>query len=230
MNIICVNHRGASSRAFSKKSYHSGRGEDAESVILWARKKFQGSKIVAIGFSLSGAIMLNLLTQRYGVQGPDYAIVVNAPLNLFDSSKKLSQGFSKIYDWRFYLNLKKILKAKHQEASQWPYLQKVEYIDEHYTSRVNGFENAEDYYLKCSPVKYLHQIKTPTFVLTSEDDPFVSVEFYRSAQWSDWVHLHIAPSGGHMGYIAKNKIEKFGCRWMDYYISRVLIYLQGFDR
>ncbi|MGZ3691611.1 MAG: hypothetical protein ACXVAX_08910 [Pseudobdellovibrio sp.] len=81
-NIVLVNHRGANAKAKSKRTYHSGRGEDASAVITWARKKFKDSHQVGVGFSMSGSILLNLLTGRFGDEKPDYAVIVNAPLDL----------------------------------------------------------------------------------------------------------------------------------------------------
>ena len=104
-NIVLVNHRGASLKAQATRTYHSGRGEDADAVLKWSKAKFSASKQVALGFSMSGSILLNLLTRRYGTVQPDFAIVVNSPLDLARCSYLLSRGFSKIYDFHFYLTL-----------------------------------------------------------------------------------------------------------------------------
>lgn len=111
-NLVLVNHRKVHPKAKAKKTYHSGRGGDADSVLRWSRDKFKGSRQVALGFSLSGSIMLNLLTSRYGSEQPDFGIAVNAPLDLSSASRKLTQGFSKVYDLRFYLLLKKLIQSE----------------------------------------------------------------------------------------------------------------------
>lgn len=218
-NIVLVNHRMASAEAKATKSYHSGRGEDAEAVLDWCRQKFSGTTQVALGFSMSGSILLNLLVQRYGRRGPDYAIVVNAPLKLDSSADLLTKNFSKIYDIRFYLTLKKLIQS--QDDLKLPLLGKTMDIDEVYTSKKNGFKDSQDYYMQCSTWPYLARIETPTFVLTAADDPFVDAENYRTANWPPSVHLTITKQGGHMGYIDKKNNSENGRRWLDYYLDTV---------
>jgi uncharacterized protein len=224
-NIVLVNHRGASDKAQAKKSYHSGRGDDAETVISWCQDHFSDTKQIALGFSMSGSILLNLLSRRYGEKQPDYAIIVNAPLDLGRSSKLLHSGFSKIYDYRFYLLLKKMILTK--EKMKLPKLGRVYDLDEVYTAKKNGFKDREDYYEKCSALNYVHEITTPTYILTSEDDPFVDVNDYRLAKWPTAVHLTITKFGGHMGYLSKHRDPKYGRRWLDRYIRTVLEKIQS---
>lgn len=218
-NIILVNHRGANNKARWTKTYHSGRGEDADAVIRWARSKFGQSKQIALGFSMSGSILLNLVTSRYGEEQPDYAIVVNAPLDLSRSADLLNRGFSKIYDYRFYLLLKKLIHSK--EKVSLPWLASTTELDQLYTSRANGFKDASDYYEKCSTINYVDRIKTKTFVLAAHDDPFIDINDYSKADWNNNVHLTFEKYGGHMGYYANKKDVKYGYRWLDHYLGSV---------
>lgn len=218
-NIILVNHRGANPKAQAKKTYHSGRGEDAEAVLKWAGARFPGTKQIALGFSMSGSILLNLLTRRSGSIQPDYAIVVNSPLDLARCAHLLTVGFSKVYDYRFYMILKKLIQSKEQISL--PFLARTTDIDQLYTSKVNGFSDAEDYYRKCSTLKYVGQIETRTFVLAAHDDPFVDVKDYLRADWNANVHLTFKKHGGHMGYFANKKDPKYGHRWLDHYLESV---------
>jgi predicted alpha/beta-fold hydrolase len=218
-NVILVNHRRASNKAKAKKSYHSGRGEDLGEVILWARSKFKNSTLVAAGFSMSGSILLNLLSYRNGKHQPDFGIVVNAPLDLKSASKKLSEGFSKTYDIRFFLVLKKLIEEGTE--IKLPVMGRTYDIDEIYTSKANGFINADDYYERCSTFAHVASIDTKTFVLSSYDDPFIDVNFYLNANWSNNVHLTLQKHGGHMGYFNKIKDPKYGRRWLDHYLESV---------
>lgn len=224
-NVVLVNHRLAHPAAKAKKSYHSGRGDDAAAVIEWARTRFKKKCTqVALGFSMSGSILLNLLTKRYGHHQPDFAICVNAPLKLDRSSDLLSKGFSKIYDIRFYFLLKKLIGKN--EKIKFPFLGRTIDIDRLYTSQKNGFKDSQDYYQQCSTWLYLSKIKTKTFVLTAMDDPFVDFENYSTAAWPTSVHRTFLKSGGHMGYISKTKIAENGFRWLDYYLHTVLLQIQ----
>lgn len=219
-NVLMVNHRGVKN-TFSKKTYHSGRGEDIAAVLGWARLFFSGTVQVAAGFSMSGSILLNLLTGRAGQEKPDFAVIVNAPLNLETSARLLTKGFSKIYDIRFYLRLKKMIEARGGDY-HIPPLGSTMDIDELYTAPVNGFRNAADYYEQCSTYRYVNLIKTPTFVLSAYDDPFIDVQDYLKSDWSDSVHLLLQPAGGHIGYFSKKKDPMHGHRWLNHYMESVL--------
>ncbi len=224
-NIILVNHRGANVKATSQKTYHSGRGEDAGAVIEWSKEKFAGSRQIALGFSMSGSILLNLVSGRYGKVQPDYAIVVNAPLDLARSAHLLTVGFSKIYDYRFYSILKKMIMKR--ESMVMPFFGSTMDIDQAYTSKANGFSNAMEYYEKCSVLNYVNQIETKTFVLAAHDDPFIDVKDYLRAKWNNNVHLTFKKYGGHMGYFANKRDPKYGHRWLDHYLGSVFEKIQS---
>lgn len=170
---------------------------------------------------MSGSILLNLLTGRSGSEQPDFAVVVNAPLNLEASTRLLTKGFSKIYDLRFYWRLRKMIQQKGGDFVI-PSIGKTRDIDELYTAPVNGFRNAADYYEQCSTYKYVSQIKTPTFVLSTYDDPFIDVQDYLLADWSESTQVRLLRAGGHIGYFSKMKDPMYGHRWLDCYMESVL--------
>ena len=224
-NIILVSHRGAHPKANAAKTYHSGRGDDASAVLTWAKKRFPGSRQIAVGFSMSGSILLNLISGKVGSELPDFAIVVNAPLDLRDAALKLSKGLSKIYDIRFYFLLKELIQKRGLKF-ELPLVGRTFDVDDKYTSKINGFENAIDYYEKCSTYAHLDKIKVKTFILSSEDDPFISHLKYQSATWNENAHVTLIKHGGHMGYISKFKDDKYGRRWLDHYLSTVFDFIE----
>ena len=226
-SVVTVDHRGAGlAEGLAKKPYHSGRGEDASEVSLKLREMFPTMKQIFIGFSLSGSVVLNLVTQRYGKDLPDYAIVVNAPINLQEASNHLIRGFSRIYDLRFYFMLRRLI-LKFEPDFKIPRVSNTRLIDDLFTSIKSGFADAADYYDRCSTFKYLDQISVPTFVLTSKDDPFIAFRDYEMAQWSSLTHRTFVEHGGHMGYISKHKSGQYGRRWLDDYIHQVLIAIEN---
>lgn len=226
-NVVLVNHRAASLKANAKQSYHSGRGEDAEAVIRWARHRFPNTKQVALGFSMSGSILLNLLTRRYGHEQPDVAIVVNAPLDLKSAAIKLAQGVSRVYDLRFFFTLKKVILQRRADL-KFPWIGRTMDIDQIYTAPANHFRDRDDYYAKCSTKNHLAQIQTKVFVLSAKDDPFIDVKDYFAGDWNiENVHLTITECGGHMGYYAKTSEARYGRRWLDHYLSRVFDVIMG---
>lgn len=221
-NIVLVNQRGAHPKAQARLTYHSGRGKDLEDVLLWCRNNLPNTQLTAIGFSMSGSILLNLLCRRYGQHQPDFAISVNAPLKLGDAAKKLSQGFNRMYDLRFYFLLKNLILLRSENTVALPLIGTTQLIDELYTSKLNGFKDADDYYTQCSTFEYVNQITTPTFVLSAKDDPFISGTDYETANWSPATKLTLTSTGGHLGYISKKSIKGFARRWLDHYLDETL--------
>lgn len=222
-SVVTVDHRGAGlAEGLAKKPYHSGRGEDASEVSLKLREIFPNEKQIFIGFSLSGSVVLNLVTQRYGQHLPDFAIAVNAPINLQAASDHLIRGFSRVYDVRFYFMLKRLIK-KIEPDFNLPLVSNTRLIDDLFTSIKSGFVDSADYYTQCSTFKYLDRISVPTFVLTAKDDPFIAFSDYRTASWNTQTHRTFIEHGGHMGYISKHNDAKFGRRWLDGYIHKVLL-------
>ena len=223
--VVWVDHRGAGiAEGMAKSPYHSGRGEDISAVMNYLRKRFPAAVQIAAGFSMSGSILLNLVTGRRGDNKPDYTISVNAPINLKRAAEQLNKGLSKIYDVRFYLRLKKDIQKNY--GQKIPFLKQTFYVDDHFTSVRSGYVNKEDYYENCSTYKYIENINTPTFVLTAQDDPFILFEDYRDLKWPEHVHVTYSKFGGHVGYYSKNKLDQFNHRWLDHYLDRVFSAIQ----
>ncbi len=228
-SVVTVDHRGAGlAEGMAKKPYHSGRGEDASEVSLKLREIFPNEKQIFIGFSLSGSVVLNLVTQRYGQHLPDYAVVVNAPINLQKASDHLINGFSRLYDLRFYFMLRKLIRKTEPQIGL-PIVSNTRLIDDLFTSIKSGFVDSADYYTQCSTYKYLDRIAVPTFVLTSKDDPFIAFDDYKAASWNDKTHTTFIDHGGHMGYISKHKSGPFGRRWLDDYLHKVLLAIDSYQ-
>lgn len=214
-SVLLTNHRGCGTGAgLAQESYHSGRAEDLASVIAFGRKLCPDAKHVAVGFSLSANALLLLAANVRGHTLPDIAIAVNGPINLARAAHFLSQGLNRIYDLRFVIELKKYLKMNRpRETLKLESVWNLREFDDKYTAPFGGFQNAKDYYARCSAKQYLKEIQIPTLLLTAADDPFVCIEDYDDAELSDQVFLHRELHGGHMGYLSRS--EKGYVRWLD---------------
>ncbi|MGZ3780833.1 MAG: YheT family hydrolase [Pseudobdellovibrionaceae bacterium] len=226
--VVLVNHRGAAhGMAYAKRPYHSGRAEDVSAVIAKLRQMFPDKKQISVGYSMSANILLCLLGGFRGNMKPDAGITVNAPLNLDKGSRLLKTGFNRVYDLRFVLRLRKDVKEKHrlgliEEPYQIPPWTTVYDFDQIYTAPASGFQDREDYYRKCSSIHYVSNIDVPTYILTAEDDPFVSVEDYFTAPFSKYAQVHIEERGGHLGYLSQLLTPLGSNRWLDYYLWEAL--------
>lgn len=213
-SVLRVNHRGCGEgRGLAKKPYHSGRAEDLSQAITYARNLCPGEPVFALGFSLSGAALLLLLTGRRGTEKPDAALAVNAPIQLEKSALLLKRGLNRVYDLRF-VKLCNSTVPSPPPVRPWATLHD---FDRAYTAPQGGFQSREDYYSSCSSGPHLQAIQTPTVILTAADDPFIDVKDYQDARLSPTTHLHIERVGGHMGYLSQEK-----GRWLDYAIGQSL--------
>lgn len=214
-HIFLNNHRGCGQGAgLATEPYHSGRSDDLSSVIAYGRNKLPDHMHIAIGFSLSANALL-LLSAGVGADVlPDAAIAVNGPINLDRASRKLQEGLNKIYDKRFTMELGRYMKINRpQDIGDYSLVKDLRDFDERYTAPLGGFKNRAHYYETCSARQHLMKINIPTVIITAADDPFVSVQDYREAHFSESCAVHIEDHGGHMGYLMKRGLG-FD-RWLD---------------
>lgn len=216
-SVFLVNHRGVGEGVgLAKNPYHSGRAEDISQVIYYLRELMPYKKQITAGFSMSGNIVLYLLSGQRGEHFPDGAITVNAPINLSTCATALTQGFNRCYDLRF---VRRLREQKNLDISRWA---KITQIDDIYTAPKSGFKDRHEYYKICSAKTYVQNIQMPTYVLAAEDDPFIPIQDYREALWPKCVNLRIQSWGGHLGYVSPLK-NRFGSHcWLDEYMVESL--------
>ncbi len=220
-HIFINNHRGCGKGAgLARETYHSGRSEDLSHVIAFGKKKFPQFEHIAIGFSLSANALLLLCAGVRAIAMPDKAIAVNGPIHLDKASVKLSQGINLVYNMRFMRQLKDYIQLNRPEdLSRLDHVFDLRVFDEVFTAPLGGFKDRSHYYESCSAKPYLSQIKIPTVILTSKDDPFVSFEDYLEVNLPPHVVLHLENHGGHMGYLSQG-IKDY--RWLDYALEKYL--------
>jgi len=216
VDAICVNFRGCSGEDNLKYySYHSGATEDLEAVIEHAVSVKKYSEIHLKGISLGANIILKYLGERDKVPTQvKTAIAVSVPCYLSGSARELHTFKNKLYHDRFLKHLVNRLRTKQQ---RFPDLLKIEELDaiktltsfdNVYTAKAHGFENALDYYLRCSSLQFLPNIKTPTLIINALNDSFLSAECYpvKEAKNNRNLHLEMPNHGGHSGFVGKKNV------------------------
>lgn len=214
-DVAAVNFRGCSgeiNRLY--RSYNAGASEDLEQVIshIISEKKYKD--IALNGFSLGGNLMLKYLGEGNKIPTElKAAVAVSTPCDLHLSLKKLDEFRNKIYSGRFVRKLKKQLYQremhfpdnllKHQISSCDSLLA----IDDLYTSKAHGFENALDYYEKSSSLQFLPKIRIPTLIINAKNDGFLSENSSPKeiAETNPFLYLEMPEYGGHVGFIQRKK-------------------------
>ncbi len=194
------------------RSYHSGESGDALQWIKHVSSNFPNSKIFTIGYSLGGNMMLKLLGELGNNSPITAAISVSAPLQLDICANKMDRGFSKFYQHILLKDLNAALEKKYDTFNMDSHisLKKSEIkdlktfwdFDGAYTAPIHGFDSAQDYYTKCSSKQFLKDIKTPTLIVHSSDDPFMTTDILPSEdEISKYITLEVSQYGGHVGFI-----------------------------
>lgn len=211
--VVAVNHRGSGEgRHLARNTYHSGITGDLAAVLAWGRERWPGHRQLAVGFSISANMLLLLVGRDRHLTQPGLAIAVNPPGNLEAASRRLSQGFNRVYDLRFVKRLRRLVEER--DGLRLPPTPTLWDFDEVYTAQAGGFRDRLDYYTRCSCGPHLADISVPTVILTSEDDPFAPASDLGPV--SPAVKLHVERYGGHMGYWAARPTPLGTRRWLDH--------------
>ena len=205
-------------------TYHSGKTDDLHTVINYVLPNYDA--IYLVGFSLGGNLIL-----KYNGDGLfalsskiKASVAISVPIDLKGSSISLQKRENKLYNWRFLRTLSKKMYLKHNQFPKELDINPLKMIknltdfDEYFTSKINGFKNAQDYYFKASSKQFICNISRPTLLINAKDDPFLSQSCFpiNEAKNSLNFYLMIPKYGGHVGFISKgdfywseNQILKF---------------------
>ncbi len=229
-DVVAWNFRGCSNEMNRQlRFYHSGATDDLETVIQHITRHKNYKKIFLVGFSLGGNLTLKYLGERPVGALIKKAVVFSVPMDLKSSCEKISTPGNRIYSSRFLKSLKKkvIQKSKIHKALDVSKLASIKSLiefDDHYTAPLHGFKDALDYYTQCSSIHFVGHIKTPTLIINTQNDPFLSPECFPVAALQNhaFVRLEILPRGGHVGF---TQFNKNGLYWSE---QRALEFLSHF--
>jgi uncharacterized protein len=211
-DILAWNFRGCSEELNRRlRFYHSGATDDLHTVVQHAiGKGYQ--EVFLVGFSLGGNVTLKYLGERKPAPQIKKSVAISVPMELETSCQKISEPANWIYSNRFLKSLKnKILtKAARMPELETKGIEKIRTLldfDNRYTAPLHGFENAIDYYRKSSSINFVPDISTPTLIINTLNDPFLSKACFPSEVLKNHGHvsLEILLRGGHVGFTQFNK-------------------------
>lgn len=212
-DVLAWNFRGCSEEMNRQlRFYHSGATDDLHTVIahVIAKKKYKSVSLV--GFSLGGNITLKYLGEHSGANAIDRAVVFSVPLDLKTSCEKISRPANLVYAYRFLRSLKRkvLIKSRFRKELDTTHLARIRTLaefDDCYTAPLHGFNSAIDYYERCSSIRFVADIRTPTLIINTLNDPFLSEACFPSAMLKGHpqVELQILSRGGHVGFTQFNK-------------------------
>lgn len=214
-DVAALNFRGCSgeiNRLY--KSYNAGATSDLDLVISHIISKNKYDSLALNGFSLGGNLLLKYLGEGNKLPAQlKAAVAISAPCDLHGSLKKLEEPSNRIYSGRFIKNLKEqlYLREKHFpeniQKQQISACKNLFSIDDLYTSKAHGFENALDYYQKSSASQFIPNISIPTLLINAKNDNFLSASSspVTIAEKNPNFYLEMPNHGGHVGFLQNKK-------------------------
>ncbi len=203
-DVLAWNYRGCSGEMNrQKRFYHSGATDDLQWVINHASEKYDS--VYLIGFSLGGNLTLKYLGEGKVNRLVKKAVVFSVPLELHTSCLEILKPSNWMYHHRFLKSLKAKVVAKASQRTDLDIrpLNQIKTLiefDDHFTAPIHGFENAIDYYKKCSSLYFLSGIHMPTLIVNAKNDPFLSHDCYPELPEASSVKLETPARGGHVGF------------------------------
>jgi len=198
----------------ARRFYHSGETGDLDFVIRRLSVRWPESPWFLAGVSLGGNVVLKWLGERHAHSGSliRAAAAISVPFDLEAGARHIARGFARVYDRSFLKSLRRKALAKLSvypdlfERSKVDQARSVYDFDEAVTGPVHGFSSARDYYEQSSSSRFLQQIRTPTLLLSSRDDPFLPRDLLSRIETAARANPHIVTEfhrgGGHVGFVA----------------------------
>ncbi len=217
--VVRVNLRGSGhGKGLAEKPYHGGVSDDFFQVLRRVKEAQPDSPITMIGFSLSGNILLKL-SGEMGREFERYVekiIAVCPSVDLKDSAFRLQNKENLLYRKTFLDTIIQSVEKRKNGYRPKKSLKSCASLidfDNLFTAPLWGFEDAFDYYEKCSSIKLIPHISVPCHILFSDDDPIVNADPVKQIRLPKNIDLMITEHGGHMGFLGHPKSGDF--HWMD---------------
>jgi predicted alpha/beta-fold hydrolase len=209
----------------SRMPYHGGCSDDLLQATQRVVEICPGSPLSLIAYSIGGNVALKLLgeSHRHLPSALERAFIVSPPIDVARCVNRLSATPAQYYDRYLVKLLYKQLRRSQRLVDHAPHIIEAprprtqREFDELYTARVWGFETVDTFYADISSLPFIKDIRIPTLLLASRDDPLVPVEMFEQLNPPAALSIHLTDHGGHLGFIGRGGVDP-DRRWMDWRI------------
>ncbi|MFI4967525.1 MAG: hydrolase [Gammaproteobacteria bacterium] len=208
-------------------SYHSGFTQDIEFLSGLLKQREPATPLAAVGYSLGGNVLLKWLAESPNASRLTTGVAVSVPFDLAVCSDAIEKGLSRVYMWELMGRMRRSVKRKFARIPSPIPLPDIDRLrtfrqyDDALTAPLHGFKDANDYYTRCSSKPLLKNIKVPTLVVHSKDDPFMTPAVLPDEDGlSAAVTFELTEHGGHVGFVDGPLLKPR--RWVDQRIARHL--------
>ncbi|XP_037509241.1 protein ABHD1 [Rhipicephalus sanguineus] len=214
---------------------------DLAEVVAAVRRRFPGSVVVAVGYSMGGMLLSHYLLQTGDASQIDAGLSVSAPFYLPTSYDNLMSWSSNFLINLYLTNCLMTLIRRNVhvmgatdliDVNQLQRCRTLYDFDNRYTAPVFGFRNAMDFYEYASLNGKLSTVRRPLLYLLAADDAFGSLETLPVAEIerSPWLSAVVTPRGGHLGFVDGwlwPKMPFYGERFAAAYVRGLLALARG---
>ncbi|GJL64596.1 MAG: alpha/beta hydrolase [Nitrospirales bacterium] len=215
INVVRLNQRNCGgTEHLTPTLYHTGMSNDLRAIMTELIHHDQLSSLWIAGFSMGGNLTLKLAGE-IGATIPEIHGVVGVCPNIHPAAcvEALQQPGNVIYHHYFLPRLKARLRRKAQhfpgrwDLSKLSNIRSMRQFDDVFTAPDAGYRNAEEYYEQCGARHVLHNIRIPTLIVTSRDDPFIPYETFRidGIQSNPYIQFIATDTGGHCGFLQQSR-------------------------
>ncbi len=135
--------------------------------------------------------------------------MISVPCDLRAAAGRMAQPHCAPYMRRFLRDLGARMQAKRARfgdsfpAADWRPMRTFAEFDDAFTAPLHGFDSAEDYWARCSALRFLEGLRVPVLILNAQDDPFLTSECFpkAEAERNPLLTLEMPRHGGHVGFI-----------------------------
>ncbi len=210
---VGMNFRGCSGEMNRRaRFYHSGETGDLRFVVETLRSRFPDRPVGALGFSLGGNVLLKLLGEegRRGGELVDAGAAISVPFDLAAGSRLLEESLmGRLYTHYFLRMLRSKVRRKRADlegrvdVDEALRTRTLRAFDDVVTAPLHGFRNASEYYDRSSSARFLADVRAPTLLLQSRDDPFLPRRALPLEAMGENPDLHpvLTDRGGHVGFV-----------------------------
>lgn len=235
-NVIRMNMRNCGgTEAWTPTLYHSGLSGDVCAVMGHFAQRYKLTRMTMVGYSMGGNLVLKLAGE-FASAIPWWlraAAAVSPVTDIAESADALHEAANRAYELNFLHRLKNRFRRK---AKLFPQIYtsdsttrvgSIRDFDDQITARYGGFQDADDYYLRASSARVVSEIRLPTLLIHSLDDPFIRMraDTHALLATNKSVDLIETPLGGHCAFLSSgSKVDR---HWAEATVVRYLIEKAG---
>ena len=224
-NAILLNLYNQNRDLCRPKIFHAGASSEIGEIIQKLIDQYNLMEVFLVGASMGGNILLKFLGER-GSQLPQEirsAAVISPLVDLVTSARILESPSNFLFQRHFVKNLKKRIREQSTELDNFIDLKKMMNIrtvreyDQLVTVPLSGFCDVSEYYKTVSAQSYLKDVRVPTLLLHSKDDPLIPWKPFvlPEVRSNQSLIVKLTSTGGHLGFIEREKKRDVDRRWAE---------------